>query len=96
MSRKGPELIVLHPEPEPLPPFRKRRSSEQLPKSTGKCWEVRGGGKQSRCCLEGDEDMLFPENRTQTGAACLQRVFSFLLNPGEYFSLVPIKTVAMN
>lgn len=40
MSRKGPALMALHPVPECLPTFRKRRSSEQLPESPGQALRV--------------------------------------------------------
>lgn len=55
------------------------------------------GEKQGGCCsLEGDREMFFPENRNQINVASLQHFFSFLLNPGEYSALAPIKTVAVN
>lgn len=40
MSRKDVGLMLWHPVPEHLPTFSKRRSSEQLRKSTGQALRV--------------------------------------------------------
>lgn len=55
------------------------------------------GEKQGGCrSLEGDREVLFSENRNQINAASPQHFFSFLLSPGEYLALVPIKTGTVN